>query len=117
MVARIAICYTMHRIAAMPTLASRTPPSTAKKAGNLMVRVDRESKGVITRAAKLRGVSASDYVRSVVVSQARRDIEEQRTRTITMSASAQLAFWQALNAPVSLTRRQKALGRMMRGER
>jgi uncharacterized protein (DUF1778 family) len=82
-----------------------------------MVRVDRTSKGIITRAAQLRGVSASDYVRSVVVSQARRDLEEQRTRTIALSPEDQLAFWNALSAPVSLTRRQKALGRLMRGER
>ena len=102
----------------MSNLALKTSSGSAtRKAGNLMVRVDRESKGVITRAAKLRGVSASDYVRSVVVSQARRDIEEQRTRTIIMNAQDQLAFWRALNAPVSLTRRQKALRSIIRGER
>jgi uncharacterized protein (DUF1778 family) len=82
-----------------------------------MVRVDRASKGIISRAAQLRGVSASDYVRTVVVSQARRDIEEERTRTITLSPEDQLAFWKALSTPASLTRRQKALGRIMRGER
>ncbi len=100
----------------MRNAANSSSGSAAKKSGSLMVRVDRASKSVISRAAQLRGVSASDYVRSVVVSQARRDIEEQRTRTISMSPKDQLAFWLALSSPVSLTRRQKALGRLMRGE-
>lgn len=94
-------------------MGSVNPP----KPDNLMVRVDRASKGVITRAARLRGVSASDYVRTVVVAQARRDLEEARTRTITLTPDQQLAFWLALHEPASLTARQRALGRIMRGER
>jgi uncharacterized protein (DUF1778 family) len=87
------------------------------KSENLMVRVDRTSKSVITAAARLRGVSASDYVRSVVAAQARRELEEARTRTIRLSAEEQLAFWKALAEPASLTPRQRELGRIMRGHR
>jgi len=82
-----------------------------------MVRVDSPSKKVITRAARLRGVSASDYVRSVVLAQAQRDVEEARLGTITLSPEQQLAFWQALHEPVRLSPRQRKLGRMMRGDR
>jgi uncharacterized protein (DUF1778 family) len=82
-----------------------------------MIRVDRASKGVIAKAARLRGISASDYVRSVVVTQARREIKEAESQTISLSAEDQLAFWQALNADVKLTVRQRALGKLMRGER
>ena len=89
----------------------------APKTENLMIRVDRSSKGIIAKAALIRGVSASDYVRSVVVSQARREVEESLSHTISLSPEDQLAFWQALNAPVTMTRRQRALGRIMRGER
>ncbi|MEZ4314163.1 MAG: DUF1778 domain-containing protein [Polyangiaceae bacterium] len=88
----------------------------ASKSANLMVRVDRPSKDIITRAARIRGVSASDYVRSVVVAQARREVEEARTRTILLTPEEQLAFWQALDRPAPLTPRQKKLGRIMRGE-
>ncbi|MBI2897872.1 MAG: DUF1778 domain-containing protein [Deltaproteobacteria bacterium] len=91
--------------------------TAAGKAENLMVRVDRGTKDVITRAARLRGVSASDYVRSVVLSQARRDVEEARTRTIVLDPEQQLAFWLALSQPESPTVRQRKLGRVMRGER
>jgi uncharacterized protein (DUF1778 family) len=87
------------------------------KTANLMIRVDRSSKNVIARAARLRGVSASDYVRSVVLSQARREIEDARTRTITLTPAEQLAFWLALQEPASLTPRQRALGRIARGDR
>ena len=82
-----------------------------------MVRVDRSSKGVIARAARLRGVSASDYVRMVVLAEARHEIERARAHSITLSAEEQLAFWRALERPVSLTPRQRELGRIIRGER
>ncbi len=94
----------------------RRPASTTKTA-NLMVRVDLPSKQVIAHAARIRGVSASDYVRSVVVGQARREVEEARTRTILLTPEEQLAFWQALDRPAELTPKQKQLGRIMRGER
>jgi uncharacterized protein (DUF1778 family) len=82
-----------------------------------MIRVDRSSKGVIAKAARLRGISASDYVRSVVVAQARREVKEAESQTISLTAEDQLAFFQALSADVKLTVRQRALGKLMRGER
>lgn len=91
--------------------------ASAAKTSNLMVRVDRPSKQVIAHAARIRGVSASDYVRSVVVAQARREVDEARTRTILLTPDEQLAFWQALERPAELTPRQKQLGRIMRGEK
>lgn len=102
----------------MSTRAARASRGeSASKTASLMVRVDRSSKAVIARAARIRGVSASDYIRSVVVAQARRDVEEARTRTIALTPDEQLAFWQALEQPVLLTPRQRELGRIMRGER
>jgi uncharacterized protein (DUF1778 family) len=102
----------------MPATAQRPARATSVgKTENLMVRVDRTSKGIIAKAARLRGVSASDYVRTVVVSEARREVKEFQSQTVTLSAKDQLAFWQALNASAPLTRRQRELGRLMRGER
>ena len=87
------------------------------KTKSLMVRIDPSSKRMIARAASLRGVSASDYVRLVVVAQARRELDEEKTKTIAMTPEEQLAFWEALHEPVKLTRRQRDLGRIMRGQR
>jgi uncharacterized protein (DUF1778 family) len=99
----------------MPVVSRRSPGKPASKAANLMIRVDTASKGIVTRAAKLRGVSTSDYVREVVVSQARREVGEARTRTLLLSPEDQLAFWRALKEPVALTKRQVELSRLMRG--
>lgn len=97
----------------MSAAARRSPGA---KSANLMVRLDPPSKGMIVRAARRRGVNTSDYVRAVVVEEARRDVEEARTRTIRLSPADQEAFWRALRAPVRLTPRQRELGRLMRGE-
>ena len=85
------------------------------KTANLMLRMDQTSKKVLTRAATLRGVTTSDYVRQVVLTQARQELEEARTRTISLSADEQRAFWEALQAPVRLTKAQRQLSRVMRG--
>jgi uncharacterized protein (DUF1778 family) len=83
---------------------------------NLMVRLDPDSKDCIARAAELRRVSVSDYVRSVVVAQARREVQAAQNQTIALTPDEQLAFWQALNAPARLTPAQEALGALMRGD-
>lgn len=81
----------------------------------LMVRLDAESKQALTAAAELRRISVSDYVRTVTVAQARREVASARDQTILLSPDEQLAFWQALNAPLKLTPAQKQLGAIMRG--
>lgn len=90
---------------------AKTPASSP-----LMVRLDEESKAALVRAAELRGISVSDYVRQVTVSQARREVAAADAQTITMTPEEQLAFWTALSAPVELTAAQKSLGKVMRGE-
>ena len=84
-------------------------------ASPLMVRLDRTSKAVLTKAAKLRGISLSDYVRTVTVAQARREVDSARRQVTTLTAEKQLAFWRALHDPSPLTRAQRQLGRIMRG--
>lgn len=82
----------------------------------LMVRLDRESKDLLARAAELRRISVSDYVRQVTVSQARQEVAAAGEQIITMTAQEQLEFWNALNRPVKLAPIQKKLGKIMRGE-
>ena len=84
---------------------------------NLMVRLDKESKSFLTRAARLRQISVSDYVRTVTVGQARREVAEAEQNVIALTADEQLEFWNALNRPPRLTKAQKELGAVMRGER
>lgn len=81
-----------------------------------MVRLDEDSKAVLSQAAGLRQVSVSDYVRTVTVAQARREVQASREQTISLTPDEQLAFWQALNEPVKLTDAQRRLGAIMRGE-
>ncbi len=92
-----------------------TKRSTTAKPSPLMVRLDAESKQALTAAAELRRISVSDYVRTVTVAQARREVASARVQTILLSPDEQLAFWQALNAPTKLTPVQKRLGTIMRG--
>lgn len=79
-----------------------------------MVRLDEESKSVLAKAAGLRRISVSDYVRTVTVAQARREVASVENGIITLAPEEQLALWQALQAPPKLTRAQKRLGKLMR---
>ena len=90
--------------------------NSTSKTSSLMVRLDTESKQALVAAAELRRISVSDYVRTVTVAQARREVSSAADRTILLSPDEQLAFWQALNSPAKLTPAQKRLGALMRGE-
>jgi uncharacterized protein (DUF1778 family) len=81
------------------------------------VRIDEESKRWLTKAAALRRISISDYVRMVAVSQAKREILGAPDGLIQLTGDEQLAFWNALNRRPRLTAAQRRLGAMMRGER
>jgi len=81
-----------------------------------MVRLDEESKRSLAAAAELRRISVSDYVRTVTVPQARREVLAARENVIRLSPEEQLALWTALNEPQKLTAAQKKLGAIMRGE-
>ncbi len=81
-----------------------------------MVRLDDDSKECVVQAARLRGISLSDYVRAVTVPQARREVLAARDQTLAMTPEEQLAFWKALAEPPALTKSQRRLGSLMRGE-
>ncbi|QDV66803.1 hypothetical protein Poly24_04910 [Rosistilla carotiformis] len=87
-----------------------------QKTSSLMVRLDEQSKATLNAAAELRRISVSDYVRSVVVGQAERELAAAEAQTIAMTAEEQLQFWNALAKPPKLSKAQKELGAMMRGE-
>lgn len=87
-----------------------------QKKSSLMVRLDERSKAILSAAAELRRVSVSDYVRSVVVGQAERELAAAESHTIAMTADEQLKFWNALAKRPKLTKAQKGLGAIMRGD-
>lgn len=97
----------------MPKPRTRTPK---RPVSPLMVRLDDESKATLARAAELRRVSVSDYVRLVTVAQARREVTAAEGQTVALTPTEQLAFWTALSEPAKLTPAQKRLGKLMRGE-
>jgi uncharacterized protein (DUF1778 family) len=97
-------------------MRTRAKRSGTNRASSLTVRLDAESKRALAEAAKLRGLSVSDYVRTVTVAQARREVSGARQQTIVLTPDEQLAFWQALQAPAKLTPAQKRLGAIMWGQ-
>lgn len=97
-------------------MSTAAPKSTEAKSVNLMVRLDAAGKKTIERAAAQRRLTTSDYVRTVLVPQADRELRAAESNTIALSPAEQIAFWQALNAPTRLTSEQKELGSLMRGE-
>ena len=99
----------------MPAPRHRPSSPRGGAARSLMVRLDDESKDVLAEAAKLRGISLSDYVRTVTVPQARREVLAAREQALAMTPEEQLAFWTALDASTSLTESQGRLGAIMRG--
>ena len=65
-------------------MAKRPPRSSVGKAAptrSLVVRLDEESKRFLTRAAELRHISVSDYVREVTIAQARREVRDAEQQT------------------------------------
>ena len=100
----------------MPSKRSVTRPRKNSKASSLMVRLDHESKACLSQAAELRHISVSDYVRTVTVAQARREVRAAQEQVISLTPEEQLAFWNALNETPALTAAQRRLGKMMRGE-
>jgi uncharacterized protein (DUF1778 family) len=98
------------------TKTSNPRKKPAPSASPLMVRLDEKSKACLTRAAQLRRVSVSDYVRTVAVAQARKEVAAAGQQTIALTPDEQLEFWKALQQPVRLTASQKKLGAIMRSE-
>jgi uncharacterized protein (DUF1778 family) len=99
-------------------MAKHPPPQSKKKVarGSLMVRLSDVDKTCLAQAAKLRCISISDYVRTVTIAQARREVDAAREQIIALTPEEQLAFWNALNETPRLTEAQRQLGRVMRGQ-
>jgi uncharacterized protein (DUF1778 family) len=87
-----------------------------EKSITLQARMSKEQKSLIQRAAKLRKMAVSDYLRQVLVPMAERELKGADRQVIEMTAVEQTAFWQALEQPVKLTSAQRRLGRILRGE-
>ena len=100
----------------MPTRSRRRSPARTPSARSLVVRLDDDSKECLSQAARLRGISLSDYVRMVTVPQARRELLAAREQTLALTPEEQLAFWKALAEPTTLTEAQRRLGALMRGD-
>ena len=91
-------------------------PQGRRTSSPLMVRLDEASKTYLARAAELRRISVSDYVRTVTVAQARKEVLAAQEQTLSLTPEEQQAFWTALSATPQLTAAQQRLGAIMRGE-
>jgi uncharacterized protein (DUF1778 family) len=81
-----------------------------------MVRLDADSKACLTRAAELRRISVSDYIRIVALAQARREVDAAGEQTLRLLPDEQIAFWNALHQTPKLTDAQRQLSAIMRGD-
>lgn len=88
----------------------------AKATSTLMVRLDADSKRWLAQAAELRRISISDYVRTVTVPQAKREVNAANAGVIAMTPDEQLRFWNALSSAPKITPAQRKLGAIIRGE-
>lgn len=100
----------------MAKARSAKPAKKVRNPSPLIVRLDDQSKEFLAKAAELRRISVSDYVREVTVAQARREVLAAREQSILLTPAEQLAFWNALNHTPHLTEAQRRLGSVMRGE-
>ncbi len=100
----------------MRTSQAEKKVGSPKAASPLMVRLDHESKKCLAKAAELRRISVSDYVRTVTIPQARHEVRASREQVVALTFEEQLTFWNALNEKPKLTNRQRKLARVMRGE-
>jgi uncharacterized protein (DUF1778 family) len=82
----------------------------------LIISLDEESKRLLTKAAELRRIGVNDYVRTVTVAQARKEVLASREQTISLTPEEQLSFWRALGGTSKLTAAQKRLSKVMRNE-
>ncbi len=88
----------------------------ASQTQTLNMRLDRDSKKAVVRAAALRGLKMSDYIRVVLVAQAKLEIEASKHQVPALTADEQSRFWSALQEAARPTAAQRRLGRLMRGE-
>ena len=109
---QIAIHYVKRRIQWL----NREPQRIKTRPARLWFGWTRKARGLLSRAAELRHISVSDYVRRITVAQARKEVDGASERTIVLTPDEQLAIWNALNTPVKLTPSQKILGKIMRGK-
>jgi len=89
--------------------------STPRKVTSLAVRLSQHNKSCLKKAAKLRHMSVSDYIRTVTMPQAKREIQAAREQVVALTRDEQRAFWKALNQTPVLTTAQRRLGAIMRG--
>ena len=82
----------------------------------LQARIDKKNKDLVVKAAKLRSMPTSDYVRSIVIEQARKEVDCAEKEVLQLTADEQLSFWKALDHDSSLIEKEIELGQLMRGE-
>ncbi len=90
------------------------PAGESSKDANVLVRFDSAGKALVKRAAAVRGLNVSDYVRTRIIAMAQQDVVEADTGVLRLPREAQIAFWQALQAPLAPTETQRELGALVR---
>ena len=72
-------------------------------------RLDPEEKGLIVKAAKLRGISQTDYLKAILIPFAKQELSDAEQGGVKLSKDEQELFWKALNKRVVLGKKQKEM--------
>jgi hypothetical protein len=74
----------------------------------ITINLDEAEKGLIERAAPLRGVSVEEYARTIALAQARAEAHSADLASEAMSPKERIAFWNALARPAPLAARRSS---------
>lgn len=88
----------------------------SEKSTTLQARLTAAEKRIVVKAARLRRLGFSAYLRVVLVPMAQREVDGAEQNVIALTPDEQLAFWRALEQPVELTPAQRKLARLMKGK-
>ena len=95
---------------------ARSKKSSLKSCRRITIVLSEQDRIAIAKAAKFRQLSEAEYVLAAATSQAKHDIASPDIGEIRLTPAEQLAFWRALHRPAKLTRAQKQLGKIIRGQ-
>lgn len=87
-----------------------------EKRETIQARINPANKEIITQAAKLREIPVSDYIRTTVLEQAKKEVSSSKLNILQLTEAEQLSFWHVIDSEPKLSNSQKELGKLMRGE-
>lgn len=90
--------------------------AVAERSQLLQARVKPAAKDLVVKAAQKRDVAVSDYIRSVIVEQAEREVQGAEQDILLLTANEQRQLWEMLDVDCEINEGQVKLAKLMNGE-